>query len=173
LVGLAEVALALPDVARQYGSRHAVATIGHVRLHPGSANVIPGRADFSVDMRDLEPEALAELSRAMRETVAAIARRRDLMFEFQVVSEIAPVRCDADVMDTLKRAAAAFDEPVWCLPSGAAHDAQMMSHLTRIGMLFLPSRMGRSHSAAEWTDWDAIECGANVLLHGLTELAAD
>jgi N-carbamoyl-L-amino-acid hydrolase len=49
----------------------------------------------------------------------------------------------------------------------------MMSHLTRIGMLFLPSRMGRSHSAAEWTDWDAIECGANVLLHGLTELAAD
>jgi N-carbamoyl-L-amino-acid hydrolase len=55
--------------------------------------------------------------------------------------------------------------------SGAAHDTQIMSTITRAGMIFVPSKDGRSHSASEWTAWEDIELGANVLLNTLNRLA--
>jgi acetylornithine deacetylase/succinyl-diaminopimelate desuccinylase-like protein len=58
------------------------------------------------------------------------------------------------------------------LPSGAAHDAQIMASVAPAGMIFLPSKEGRSHSPAEWTAWSDIEMGTNVLIHTLLRLAA-
>jgi N-carbamoyl-L-amino-acid hydrolase len=55
--------------------------------------------------------------------------------------------------------------------SGAAHDAQVIASIAPAGMIFVPSKEGRSHSAAEWTAWNDIEAGANVLLHTLQRLA--
>jgi N-carbamoyl-L-amino-acid hydrolase len=55
--------------------------------------------------------------------------------------------------------------------SGAGHDAQVIAKIAPAGMIFVPSRQGRSHSPAEHTDWDQIENGANVLLHSLLRLA--
>ena len=57
--------------------------------------------------------------------------------------------------------------------STTGHDAQVVSHCgIPIGMIFVPSKEGRSHSAAEWTAWDDIEAGANTLLYTLRQLAA-
>jgi N-carbamoyl-L-amino-acid hydrolase len=55
--------------------------------------------------------------------------------------------------------------------SGAGHDAQVMAKITAAGMIFVPSRQGRSHSPAEFTDWNHVENGANVLLNTLLRLA--
>ena len=57
------------------------------------------------------------------------------------------------------------------MPSGAAHDTEIMAQLTRAAMIFIPSKGGRSHSPAEWSDWQEIEHGANVLLNTLYQLA--
>jgi acetylornithine deacetylase/succinyl-diaminopimelate desuccinylase-like protein len=57
--------------------------------------------------------------------------------------------------------------------SGAGHDAQVMAKITEAGMIFVPSRQGRSHSPDEFTAWDQIENGANVLLHTLLRLASN
>jgi beta-ureidopropionase / N-carbamoyl-L-amino-acid hydrolase len=57
--------------------------------------------------------------------------------------------------------------------SGAGHDAQVIAKITQAGMIFVPSRQGRSHSPAEFTDWDQIENGANVLLNSLLRLAQE
>ena len=57
------------------------------------------------------------------------------------------------------------------MPSGAGHDAQNLASVTRSGMLFIPSKKGRSHRPDETSDWRAIERGANVLLHTLLDLA--
>ena len=59
------------------------------------------------------------------------------------------------------------------MPSGAAHDAQVLADLTRVGMVFVPSKGGRSHSPAEWTHLADIEAGANVALQGVLRLSAD
>jgi N-carbamoyl-L-amino-acid hydrolase len=94
------------------------------------------------------------------------------MFEFSVLSEIEPVQCDATVISAIDSSVSALGFPATHLSSGAAHDAQIIAGIAPIGMIFVPSKEGRSHSAAEWTAWDDIEAGANTLLHTLIQLAA-
>lgn len=169
--GLAEFAGEIPRILEEDGGTRSVATIGRVELIPGAANVVPGRAEFSLEARDTDPAVLERLGLAFRRALSAIARRRDLMFEFDVLSALEPVKCDPLVMHAITTAARALDASHMSLPSGAAHDTQMLAGLTRAGMIFVPSREGRSHSPAEWTAWEDIETGANVALNTLYALA--
>ena len=169
--GLAELSEAIPRLLEEHGAARSVATIGRVDIFPGAANVVPGRVDFSLEVRDTESAVLAELADAFRRTLSTLARRRDLMFEFEVLSEIEPIRCDPGVLQEVQDAAAALGVETLRMPSGAAHDTQIMTGLTRAGMIFVPSRDGRSHSPAEWTAWEDIEIGANTALNALYRLA--
>jgi N-carbamoyl-L-amino-acid hydrolase len=169
--GLAEFAGQIDRVLAEYGSPQSTATIGRVELRPGAANVIPGQAVFSLDVRDTDSHILDVLAEALRRALSAIARRRGLMFEFVVLSEIAPVQCAATVLEAIEESVDALDLPATHLNSGAAHDAQIIAGIAPTGMIFVPSKEGRSHSAAEWTAWTDIEAGANALLNTLKRLA--
>lgn len=170
--GLAEFATQIDRVLAEYGSPQSTATIGRVDLKPGAANVVPGQAVFSLDVRDTDAHTLEMLAEALRRTLSAIARRRGLMFEFTVLSEIAPVQCAGAVVEAIDRAVDHLKLPCTHLSSGAAHDAQIIAGIAPAGMIFVPSKEGRSHSPAEWTAWNDIEAGANALLHTLIRLAS-
>jgi N-carbamoyl-L-amino-acid hydrolase len=169
--GLAEFGNAIDRVLAEYGSGRSVATVGRVELVPGAANVVPGEARFSLEMRDTDARVLDELADAFRRVLSAIARRRDLRFEFEVVSTIEPVACDGAVLAAIEQAAAGLGLSSQRMPSGAAHDTQQIARIAPAGMIFVPSKQGRSHSPAEWTAWSDIEAGANVLLNTLYRLA--
>lgn len=169
--GLAELASQIDRILEEHGGGASVATIGRVELHPGAANVVPARAEFSLEVRDIDPDVLTELSLGFRRALSAIARRRGLMFEFEVLSEIDPVVCDPAVLAAVEEAARSLGVGSQRLPSGAAHDAQSMAYVAPVGMIFVPSKDGRSHSPAEWTSWESIEIGANCLLRTLLRLA--
>jgi beta-ureidopropionase / N-carbamoyl-L-amino-acid hydrolase len=169
--GLAEFAGEIPRLLEENGSARSVATIGRVEIFPGAANVVPGSVNFSLDVRDTDAGTLQDLASSFRRTLSAIARRRGLMFEFEVLSEIEPIKCDPGIMETIRSAARQFGIEPLPMPSGAAHDTQIMATLTRAGMIFVPSQGGRSHSPAEWTPWEDIETGANVALNTLYQLA--
>ncbi len=170
--GLAECAGEINRVLEEHGSPRSVATIGRVQLFPGAVNVVPGRADFTLEVRDTDQEVLKNLSTAFRIAISAIARRRDLMFEFDVIGELSPVKCDQGVVDTLTQVCEIMEIDSLRMHSGAAHDTQTLAGITRAGMVFVPSAEGRSHSPAEWTAWEDIETGANVLLNTLYRIAA-
>jgi N-carbamoyl-L-amino-acid hydrolase len=108
----------------------------------------------------------------MRRVLSALARRRGLMFEFDILSEVAPVGCDKNLVETIERVVTADGTPHRRLVSGAGHDAQVMAALAPTAMIFVPSKEGRSHSVAEWTHLEDIEAGANLLLHTVLKLAA-
>ncbi len=169
--GLTEFAGQIDRVLEEHGSPASVATIGRVVLHPGAANVVPGQAVFSLDVRDTDARTLERLAGAFQRTLAAIGRRRGLMFEYEVLSEIAPVPCAHLVRNAVEQAVEALGIEATHINSGAAHDAQVIAAVAPAGMIFVPSKEGRSHSAAEWTAWNDIEAGANVLLHTLQRLA--
>jgi beta-ureidopropionase / N-carbamoyl-L-amino-acid hydrolase len=171
--GLAEFATQIDRILQEHGGALSVATIGRVELLPGAANVVPGEARFSLEFRDLESGVLDELSDAFRLTLSTIARRRQLMFEFKEQSNILPISCDTNIRDLISRTSTQMGYSQRELPSGAAHDSQKLAHLTRTGMIFVPSKAGRSHSAAEWTAWSDIKAGANVLLNTLYQLAME
>jgi N-carbamoyl-L-amino-acid hydrolase len=169
--GLAEFSGEIPRILEEHGSPTSVATIGRVELLPGAANVVPGMVEFSLDVRETNREKLEELASAFRRAISAIARRRDLMFEFEVLSDITPVKCDPGIMQIINEAARTDALTTLQMPSGAAHDTEIMSSITRAGLIFVPSKDGRSHSPAEWTALEDIENGANVLLNTLYQLA--
>ena len=170
--GLAEFAVEVDRILEEHGGPRSVATIGRVELLPGAANVVPGEAHFALEMRDTDPKVLLELADAFRRTLFAIARRRELMFDFEVVSRIEPVACDPLVIETVAACATDLGLSQRRMPSGAAHETQQLARIAPAGMVFVPSKEGRSHSAAEWTAWSDIEAGANVLLNTLYRLAS-
>lgn len=169
--GLAEIGTELSRILEEHGSPRSVATIGRVQLFPGAANVVPGRAEFTLEVRDTDPLVLAELADALRRTLSAIARRRDLMFEFEVMSELTPAKCDTGIVDGIAALCREMGVNATHMHSGAAHDSQFLARVTRAGMIFVPSKEGRSHSPSEWTSWEDIGLGANVLLNTLYRLA--
>jgi N-carbamoyl-L-amino-acid hydrolase len=173
LQALAEFATQIQRVLDENGSERSVATIGRVELSPGAANVVPGKVEFSLEVRDTEQRVLDDLKGAFRRALSAIARRRDIMFEFSVLSEITPVKCDTGLIEELKSVTEELKIPALQMASGAAHDTQIMASIARAAMVFVPSKDGRSHSAAEWTDMDDIEKGANVLLNTLCRIAGE
>lgn len=170
---LTEFASQLNRILEENGDVASVATIGRVELLPGAANVIPGEVRFSLEFRDTGMRVLDALADSFETALYAITKRRDIGFEFEVMSDIAPVACDAHVRSLITATADELDYPAHALPSGAAHDTQKMARIAPAGMIFVPSKAGRSHSAAEWTDWKDIEAGANVLLNTLARLALE
>ncbi|WCL50836.1 Zn-dependent hydrolase [Leptospira sp. GIMC2001] len=168
--GLAEFSLEIPRILEEIGSEKSVATIGRVSLFPGSANTVPGRVDFSLDVRDTSSEVLQALSDSFRKTISAIARRRGLMFDFEVLSSVTPAASDPKILSAIENACNRQKVKYIKMSSGAAHDAQIMARVTNMGMIFVPSKNGRSHSPAEWTPWEDIQIGADILLETIQEL---
>jgi len=171
--GLAEFSNQLPRLLEEHGTRHSRSTIGQVYVSPGAANVIPGRVEFSLEVRDTDKEVLNDLALACRRTLAAVAQRRGLMMNYQVLSELTPVQCDPSVVNLIEQQAKNLGLDYHLMPSGAAHDCQMLADITPSGMIFVPSKEGRSHSPKEWTSMEDIEQGANLALNVLHALATE
>ncbi|TWU56332.1 N-carbamoyl-L-amino acid hydrolase [Rubripirellula reticaptiva] len=171
-MGLADFAHEIPRILDENGSERSRATIGKAQILPGATNTVPGLVEFSLDVRDTSEKVLDELSEAFRKALSAIARRRHLVFEFQPKSYITPVHCSEKMIQTLQQNSRKLGLDAHPMPSGAAHDAQIMGRMVPVGMIFVPSKGGQSHSPAEWTAWTDIEAGANVMLHTLIQLAS-
>ncbi len=170
-MGLADFAHELPRILAENGTDRSKATIGKAEILPGAANTVAGWVEFSLDVRDTSPETLQELHESCRRALSAIARRRELMFEFSVLSRIEPVQCDDSIVDILSQSAEKLGLEHLRMPSGAAHDAQIMASLVPVGMVFVPSRDGVSHSPAEWTAWDDIFAGAGLMLEAAKRIS--
>ncbi|MEX0617918.1 MAG: Zn-dependent hydrolase [Pseudohongiellaceae bacterium] len=170
--GVVEVAGAIGHLLEEYGSSRSVATIGRVHLFPGAVNVVPGRAEFTLEVRDTDTHVLKNLAAAFRRTISEIAQRRDLMFEFSVIGELSPAHCDQGLVATVHRVCEEMQVEPLQMHSGAAHDTLTLCSITRAGMIMVPSVDGRSHSAAEWTAWEDIKLGGDVLLNTLRVLAS-
>jgi beta-ureidopropionase / N-carbamoyl-L-amino-acid hydrolase len=148
-----------------------VGTVGKLDVPGGAVNVIPGRCEFSIDIRSgsdaLRDAAATDVSAAVR----AIAARRRVKVDERRVLEAASVPCTAALEDAW---AASIERITGCpalrLPSGAGHDAMMMASLTGIGMLFVRcGNGGISHHPDETLSAADAEIAARVfqdfLLH--------
>ena len=134
-------------------------------------NVIPSRATFTVDLRDPDDahitRALGMLDRVVRDA----ARREGVQYELEHYWRVPRTDFDPDAVGAVERAAASLGCGHRRILSGAGHDAQYMAAIAPTGMIFVPSRAGRSHCEEEVTGMDDIEHGANTLLRAAVELA--
>ena len=172
-MGLADFAHEIPRIIDEDGTDRSRLTVGKVELKPGSPHTIPGEALFTLVGRDSEEAVMHELGNSCRKSLSAIARRHNLMFEYEQISWLPPVHCHPEIIGLLERQAQRLGLSCQRMPSGAGHDTQFMTEITRAGMLFVPSVGGVSHSPDEWTHWDDVEGGANLLLSAALELARE
>ncbi len=154
------------------GSAQSVTNFGVVYVHPGASNIVPGRAELVHEMRDPDPAVLERLARECEALAREVGAAREITVELRPMSATTPAPCAPRVQAAIEAACATLGLASRRLYSAAGHDAQNLAGVTESGMIFIPSRGGRSHRVDEMSDWDAIERGGNVLLHTLRRLAA-
>ena len=150
----------------------AVANIGSMRFDPGGVNVIPGRAEFTLEVRHLEEKVVREAVEAFSTRLAQICTEEGCRAEVELLSWVPPAPMDAGVTAALDGACRELGRDPARLSSGAGHDAAVLSRHVPTGMLFVPSVGGVSHSPRETTSDEHLILGAQALLRGLRAVAA-
>jgi len=146
LTAAAEWIIATETLARETDG--LVATVGQLTLDPGVGNVIPGRATLTLDLRHAEDPVRIRAGEELRRCAEAIAASRELAVEWR--SHATPaVGLSPKLTEQLAEAVAATGQPVVRLPSGAGHDAAIVSTIAPAAMLFVRCAGGVSHNPAE------------------------
>lgn len=168
LVGAVTALAQLPDLARRIG-RDAVLTVGKMEVLPGGANVIPDLVSFTVDIRAPEEQVVADL---IAQTRAAIEQAGGNGLEVAVEQQlfVTPTPLSAMLHAALSRHADRLGLQSRTMVSGAGHDAMIFADFAPTGLIFVPSRDGISHAPQEWTDFDQLAKGADVLFLAACDL---
>lgn len=166
-----EMALALEKLARECPSEYNTATVGNVRLVPGAVNVIPGKCIFTVDIRDCNMKTKQALIAEMKHQFLTIGRKRDVTVTIREENNDIPLSCNEDMIRLLETECKKQGLEYMELISGPYHDSLFVGRFAPVAMLFVPSKAGISHNPEEWTDYEQIARGTDVLANTLLELA--
>ncbi|HEX4741512.1 MAG TPA: Zn-dependent hydrolase [Caulobacteraceae bacterium] len=147
-----------------------VGTVGHLEVYPNVRNIVPGRVKCSIELRDLDPAKIGAIGEAIRTRALAVAAGTGTQITITKVEGDDPALASPAIQGRIEQAAADLGLSTMHLPSGAGHDAAPMSMLAPMGMIFVPSIGGVSHSPKERTTWDDCANGANVLLGTVLKL---
>ena len=172
LAGAAEVIAAVECLPDLLGD-HAVATVGRIAVEPNAVNVIPSRAEFTIDLRAPDDHSLEVGDERLKALVASAAQRRGLEHTVTRTESLPAVRLDAAVADRVRAAAGGLGlSPLPEAVSGALHDAAILAPLVPTVMLFVASRDGISHNPAEFSRIDDIADATRLLAAVVADLPA-
>lgn len=167
LVAMAKLIQKVDELARAYGDGF-VATVGMINVTPGAGNIIPRQCEISLEMRHMQKE---RYERFIEEIKAYAKELAPIEFSFEELSKKDSVQCAPEIMDVIETACIKSGVSSYMrMPSGAGHDANTIGNLVPVGMIFVPSKKGISHSRFEDTDWEDIEAGVEVLYQTILEL---
>ncbi|HEY7913851.1 MAG TPA: Zn-dependent hydrolase [Blastocatellia bacterium] len=171
LLGAAKYIEAVNRVVTSIPGRQ-VGTVGKIQALPGAYNVIPGTVRTSLGLRDLDAAKVRMLFEKIEAEVRQIEKATGTKFEFKQTNASPPAPTDARIRRAIDESARGLSLTTRLMPSGAGHDAQEIANLCPVGMIFVPSRDGISHSPREFSKPEDITNGTNVLLHSLLRLDA-
>lgn len=171
LVAASQIVLAVNEIVRREPGRQ-VGTVGQLNVVPNAPNVVPGVVRLTIELRDLSTEKILKLAEQIRARTRQIAEQTGTEIGMTQVASHAASLASPEVQKSIEAACAKLGLAFRHLPSGAGHDAQPMSALGPMGMIFVPSVAGVSHSPKELTRWEDCANGANVLLETVLLRAA-
>jgi len=157
-------------VARDYPD-NARATVGHLRVSPNSRNVVPGRVDMTLDVRNARDETLTAMIDDLQRSARLIAAECGVIMEIREILYFPPSRFDETLVAGVRSAAAALGLSCRDIVSGAAHDAVYINRVAPTAMIFIPCEGGLSHNELENTRPEHVAAGASVLLNVVAQAA--
>ena len=171
LPAAAEFVLAAESLARQTSG--LLATVGTIEAIPGASNVIPGETRFTLDVRHPDDALRIDAVLGLERIAHDIAAARSLGVEWRIARDHPAVLCDASLTTRLTDAVASAGLRVERLPSGAGHDAVVMSEVVPVAMLFVRCAGGISHHPAESVRADDVALAIDVVDRFLDSLATE
>jgi N-carbamoyl-L-amino-acid hydrolase len=170
MLAAAKFTVAINDAVRSVPGR-TVVTVGRVNVSPNTTNVIPGQVVLTIDLRDLDAAKVSHFQQTFERLGTEIGKATGTTFAFKSLVDSDPAIADPRLMQWIDASAASLGLTRQRMSSGAGHDAQEVAHIAPMGMIFVPSVGGISHSPKEFTKPDDVTNGANVLLNAV--VAAD
>ena len=169
LAAASRAVLAVREEVRAETGRQ-VGTVGWMKIEPGASNVIPGRVTFPVELRDLDKAKIDRMGAKVLQRFEAIGREENVEISCAEPDVHLPALTAASFQDAVRASARDLGLQTLDLPSGAGQDAQNAARFAPMGMIFVPSRGGISHSPLEYTSPEDAANGAEVLYRALLKL---
>jgi beta-ureidopropionase / N-carbamoyl-L-amino-acid hydrolase len=172
-LALAKFCVAIDECFPGLCGPRTVWTTGRITLDPGAPSIIPGRAEMLFQIRDDDVSVIERLEDRLRSMAAEVSAQGRCGVEMECLRTGAPAMMDAAFQQAIEGAGIAFagGRSVH-MPSGAAHDAQVLATIMPAGMLFVPSIGGISHHWSENTADADIVTGAQVFVEACRRLLA-
>ena len=168
---VAELALYVEKRAAQ--GANLVGTIGMLSVPNGSINVVPGRCQFSLDLRATTNELRDSLMHDVEAELQAICQRRGVHYTLEETMRASAAPSDAKLQSRWENAVHSLGVPVFHLPSGAGHDAMKLHEVMPQAMLFVRGQnAGISHNPLESSTSDDIQLAIDAFMHLLHHLHA-
>ena len=171
LVSAAMIVLAIQEIALDQSNRGTVATVGALTVHPGSINVVPGLVEMLVDLRGVNQESIVECLQDIKDEVSMITEKQDTSVSIEMISSEKPAEMNLEICKLIEKSCTDIGVSYKSMHSGSGHDAMNMSRIAPTGLIFIPSQNGISHNPDEYTDYNDIMVGIDVLTETLYQLA--
>jgi N-carbamoyl-L-amino-acid hydrolase len=169
-LGASEFTLAARDIVINE-FRDCVVNIGNMDFSPGAFNIVPERVDLSLEFRSADEGKFKRMDSILLAHAQEAADRFGLELKIESLGRHSPSLMDEFVHGAFAASCDELGLTQMSLPSGAGHDGQSFDGLCPVGMIFVPSRDGASHSPREFTAWEDCVNGANILLQTVLRLA--
>jgi len=171
LVSAAMIILAIQEIALDQSSRGTVATVGALKVHPGSINIVPGLVKMLVDLRGVNQESIIECLQDIKDAISKIAEKQDTVVAIEMISAEKPVEMNVEISELIKKSCTDIGASYQMKHSGAGHDAMNMSKIAPTGMIFVASRNAMGQHPDGDLEYDDIMTGIDVLTETLYQLA--
>jgi beta-ureidopropionase / N-carbamoyl-L-amino-acid hydrolase len=170
LLAASYLTVAVNETVRREPGRQ-VGTVGQLAVSPNVPNIVPGGVQLTIELRDLSSKKIAGLAEQIRARAKEIAERTRTVITMRPVAHHDEALTTPEIQKAIEAACGKLGLQTRRLPSGAGHDAQMMATVGPMGMIFVPSAAGISHSPKELTHWEDCTRGADVLLETVRQMA--
>ncbi|HPH86612.1 MAG TPA: Zn-dependent hydrolase [Ferruginibacter sp.] len=170
LVGAAEIIIALREIATQVPGAPTVGTVGTINVFPASRNIIPEEVAFTVDLRDIDLDRRNRYEKQLRERIDAITQKHGLTYSISEDTNSAPRYCADWIKEIIHNQCKALELDAPELMSGPFHDAMALSYACDYGMIFVRCKDGISHNPLEYSSYEDLSLGAEVMYKTVLEM---
>ncbi len=158
------------EMVEQLGAA-TVGTVGKLNVFPNGTNIVPGRVEMGIDIRDVIPKNMESLKNEALQAMPDIAKKYGVDIHTALPLMHLPATLSDRVVNMIDNSARQVGVVAKRMNSGAGHDSQNMTEKVKAGMIFVPSVNGISHAPLEWTNWEDIEKGTQVLTQTVKNLS--
>ncbi len=168
LVVAAKIVAQLPDLVKNE-EKGTVITTGQLNVYPNGANVIPEKVVFTIDLRSGDEETMERVLETVEKFIQA-EEKAGINIDIEQKLWVPPKKLNEQIHHLLQKSAEKLGITYMTMPSGAGHDAMIFSDFTDTGLIFIPSKNGISHHPDEWSEFEDIARGIDVLFEAVKVL---